>query len=63
MKLFSMGSVDTHNNPDMKNKMKQNLTKNESNLPVLNYHFIKDANILTLEKLTEISKKIKYIHS
>ena len=63
MKLFSMGSVDTHNNPDMKNKMKQNLTKNESNLPVLNYHLIKDANILKLEKLTEISKKIKYIQS
>ena len=63
MKLFSMGSVDTHNNPDTKNKMKQNLTKNESNLPVLNYHLIKDANILTLEKLTEISKKIKYIQS
>ena len=63
MKLFSKGSVDTHNNPDMKNKMKQNLTKNESNLPALNHHLIKDANFLTLEKLTEISKKIKYIQS
>ena len=35
-----------------KNKIKQNLTKNESNLLVLNYHLIKNARILTLGKLT-----------
>ena len=35
-----------------KNKIKQNLTKNEGNLLVLNHHFIKNARILTLDKLT-----------
>ena len=35
-----------------KNKIKQNLTKNESNLLVLNHHLIKNARILTLGKLT-----------
>ena len=37
-----------------KNKIKQNLTKNESNLPALNNHLIKNPNtrILTLDKLT-----------
>ena len=35
-----------------KNKIKQNLTKNESNLLVLNHHLIKNARILTLDKLS-----------
>ena len=35
-----------------KNKIKQNLTKNESNLLVLNHHLIKTARILTLGKIT-----------
>ena len=35
-----------------KNKIKQNLTKNESNLPALSNHLIKNARILTLDKLT-----------
>ena len=34
-----------------KNKIKQNLTKNEHNPLVLNHHLIKNARILTLEKL------------
>ena len=35
-----------------KNKIKQNLTKSESNLLNLNHHLIKNARILTLDKLT-----------
>ena len=35
-----------------KNKIKQNLTKNESNPPVLNHHLIKSGRILTLDRLT-----------
>ena len=35
-----------------KDKIKQNLSKNESNLLVLNHHLIKNARILTLDKLT-----------
>ena len=35
-----------------KNKVKQNFTKSESNLLVLNHHFIRNARILTLDKLT-----------
>ena len=43
----------THAIPQIrKNKIKQNLTKNESNLLILNYHLIKNARILTLDKLT-----------
>ena len=34
-----------------KNKIKQNLTKNERNILVLNHHLIKNARILTLDKL------------
>ena len=34
-----------------KNKIKQNLTKNKSNLLVLNHHPIKNARLLTLDKL------------
>ena len=34
-----------------KNKIKQNLTKNESNILVLNHHLMKIARILTLDKL------------
>ena len=41
-----------------KNKFKQNLTKNESNPPVLNHQLIKSGRILTLDKLT-----IKEIYS
>ena len=44
-----MGSV-------WKDKVKQNLSKNESNLLLLNHHLIKNARILTLDKLT--SKEI-----
>ena len=47
-----MGSVNTHNTTDMEKKIKQNLTKNESNLLVLNHHLIKSARILSLDKLT-----------
>ena len=39
-----------------KDKIKQNLSKNESNLLVLNHHLIKNARILTLDKL--MAKKI-----
>ena len=35
------------------NKTEQNLMKNESNLLVLNHHFIKNARILTLDKFAE----------
>ena len=35
-----------------KNKIKQNLTKNESNLLVRNHHLVRNARILTLDKLT-----------
>ena len=35
-----------------KNKITQNLTKNESNLLVLNHHLIKNARILALDKLS-----------
>ena len=44
-----MGSVNTYNTQIWKNKIKQNLTKNESSL--LN-HLIKNARILTLDKVT-----------
>ena len=44
-----MGSV-------WKDKIIQNLSKNESNLLLLNHHLIKNARILTLDKLT--SKEI-----
>ena len=44
-----MGSVNTHNNLNME---KQNLTKNESIFLVVNYHLIKNARILKLDKLT-----------
>ena len=47
-RLFSMGSVNTRNTPDME---KQNLAKNESNILVLNHHLIKNARLLT-DKLT-----------
>ena len=47
--VFSMGSVNTHNNLNME---KQNLTKNESIFLVVNYHLIKNARILKLDKLT-----------
>ena len=48
-RVFTMGSVNTHNNLNME---KQNLTRNESILLVLNHHLIKYARILTLNKLT-----------
>ena len=35
-----------------KNKIKQNLTKNESNLVALNHYLIKNARNLTIDKLT-----------
>ena len=35
-----------------KNKIKQNLTKNETNHLVLNHHLIKNARILALGKVT-----------
>ena len=35
-----------------KNKVKQNLSRNESNLLVLNHELIKNARILTLDKFT-----------
>ena len=35
-----------------KDKIKQSLSKNESNLLVLNHHLIKNARILTVDKLT-----------
>ena len=44
-----MGSVNTCNTQIWKNKIKQNLTKNESSL--LN-HLIKNARMLTLDKVT-----------
>ena len=47
--VFSMGSVNTHINLNME---KQNLTKNERILLDLNHHLIKNARILTLDKLT-----------
>ena len=50
-----MVSVNTRNTPDLK---KQNLTKNESNVLVLNHHLIKNVRILTLDKL-----KAKEIYS
>ena len=54
-----MVSVNKRNTPDMKKKkIKQNLTKNESNVLVLNHHLIKNARILTLDKL-----KAKEIYS
>ena len=43
-----MGSVNTYNTQIWKNKIKQNLTKNESSL--LN-HLIKNARMLTLDKV------------
>ena len=48
-----MRSVNARNTPDLKkkNKIKQNLTKNESNLLILNYHLVRNARILTLDKL------------
>ena len=35
-----------------KNKIKQNLTKNERDALVLNHHVIENSGILTLDKLT-----------
>ena len=40
------------------NKIKQNLTKNESNILVLNHHLIRNARILTLDKLMDLNKLI-----
>ena len=38
------------------NKIKQKLTKNESNILVLNHHLIRNARILTLDKLMDLNK-------
>ena len=49
-----MGSINARNTPDLKKtktKIKQNLTKNESNLRILNHHLVRNARILTLDKL------------
>ena len=35
-----------------KNKIKQNLTKNERDVLLLNHHLIENSRILTLDKLT-----------
>ena len=36
----------------LKNKIKQNLTKTERDVLVLNHHLIENSRILTLDKLT-----------
>ena len=51
-----MGPVNTRKMQIWKNKIRQNLTKNNSNLFVLNHNLIKNARIVTLDKFT--AKKI-----
>ena len=60
--IYSQWTQLIHATPQTwKNKTKQNLTRNESNLLVLNHHLIRNSIILTLDELT--LRRGKYFQS
>ena len=54
---FQWTQVSTPNIKTWKNKIKQNLTKNETNFLVLNHHIIRNDSILILSLKNKLSSK------